>query len=158
LGRDTVAGPSRISALDSHVGYWLRIVSNHVSQAFQRKVEASGVTVAEWVVLRLLHGSEPVNPSQLAERMGMTRGAVSKLIERLVQKTLVERVASRDDRRFQTVGLTAAGRKLVPALARLADENDHEFFGHLGQADRKKLVVQLQQIAHRHGWRNSPVD
>ncbi|QDT52009.1 HTH-type transcriptional repressor NicR [Caulifigura coniformis] len=153
-----VAGHSSVSELDSHVGYWLRTVSNHVSHAFQRKVEDSGVTVAEWVVLRLLHGSEPVNPSQLAERMGMTRGAVSKLVERLVRKQLVERLASRDDRRFQTVGLTADGRKLVPVLARLADRNDHEFFGQLSAADRRKLVAQLRQIARFHGWQNSPVD
>ena len=34
------------SHLTSHLGYWLRHVSNHVSQAFARKVEQQGVTVA----------------------------------------------------------------------------------------------------------------
>ena len=38
-----------VSALDAHLGYWLRAVSNHVSHAFKTKVERHGVTVAEWV-------------------------------------------------------------------------------------------------------------
>ena len=42
------------SELTTHLGYWLRLVSNHVSQAFARKLEGRGVTVAEWVVMRLL--------------------------------------------------------------------------------------------------------
>ena len=46
------------SSLQSHVGFWLRFVSNHVSHAFKLKVETRGVTVAEWVVLRSIvrHG------------------------------------------------------------------------------------------------------
>ncbi|MEI9903207.1 MAG: hypothetical protein WDN06_03970 [Asticcacaulis sp.] len=48
------------SHLEAHLGYWMRFVSNHVSQAFARKVEAHGVTVAEWVVLReLFEGAMP---------------------------------------------------------------------------------------------------
>ena len=54
------------SALEAHLGYWLRFVSNHVSHAFKTKVEAQGVTVAEWVVLRWLFDHASARPSQLA--------------------------------------------------------------------------------------------
>jgi hypothetical protein len=40
------------SSLESHLGYWLRYVSNHVSHAFALKLAALEVTAAEWVVLR----------------------------------------------------------------------------------------------------------
>lgn len=43
-----------VSALNAHLGYWRRFVSNHVSQAFKVKVERHGVTVADWVVMRAL--------------------------------------------------------------------------------------------------------
>ena len=55
--------------LAAHLGYWLRYVSNHVSQGFARKVEAHGVTVAEWVLMRSLLDDQEVAPSRLAERM-----------------------------------------------------------------------------------------
>ncbi len=88
----------------------------------------------------------------------MTRGAVSKLIDRLSRKKLVLRSSSEGDRRYQTVELTAAGRRLVPVLAQLADENDREFFGHLKPEERTKLVKLLQDIVRRHGWKELPVD
>jgi DNA-binding MarR family transcriptional regulator len=146
------------SMLDDHAGYWLRYVSNHVSHAFAMKVEAHGVTVAEWVLMREMLESDATNPSLLADKVGMTRGAVSKLIERLCQKKLAVRMASDIDRRFQSVDLTATGKRLVPVLAKLADENDQEFFGHLQPEEKNKFVSLLQEIVRHHGWKDLPVE
>jgi DNA-binding MarR family transcriptional regulator len=120
--------PVRISDLDAHLGYWLRFVSNHVSQAFAGRLQGKGVTVAEWVVMRQLFGEAGMAPSLLADRIGMTRGAITKLADRLVGKELVIRRADPKDGRAQTLALTARGRALVPELAALADDNDTEFF------------------------------
>src|SRR5271167_3770136 len=98
--------------LTAHLGYWLRYVSNHVSQAFARKLEAHGVTVAEWVLMRQLLDVEALAPSRLAERMGMTRGAISKLADRLIVKSLAARAADPEDGRAQTLSLTLAGRAI----------------------------------------------
>jgi DNA-binding MarR family transcriptional regulator len=146
-----------VSNLEDHLGYWLRFVSNHVSDAFRRMVETHGVTVAEWVVLRELWSVDSVNPSQLAEKLGLTRGAISKLVERIVQKGLARRDVGDDDRRFQTVTLLPAGRKLVPVLARLADQNEDEFFGSLPPTDRKRLARLLREMVRQHGWKDVPL-
>lgn len=148
---------AQISGLESHLGYWLRFVSNHVSHAFMQKIEARGVTVAEWAVLRQMWESGAVNPSQLAAAMGMTRGAISKLAERLCVKQLVTRGESDTDRRYQNLSLTVSGRKLVPILAKLADENDREFFGHLTAETESQLVGLLRDIVTRQGWKDIPV-
>jgi DNA-binding MarR family transcriptional regulator len=138
--------PPIISSLETHVGFWLRFVSNHVSHAFKLKVEAHGVTVAEWVVLRALFDTDDVNPSEIAQRLGMTRGAISKLVDRLVAKRLVKCTADSSDRRFQSLILTPAGRKLVPVLAALADQNDAEFFGKFTD----EQTIGVDRAAERH--------
>lgn len=150
--------PNAPSPLDAHVGFWLRFVSNHVSHAFRRKVEAHGVTVAEWVVLRQVLTSGATAPSEIAAALGMTRGAISKLTDRLLAKKLVARTASVEDRRSQTLSLTAAGRRLVPKLAALADVNDGEFFGHLSGDERAKLVELMKEVVRRHGLKDVPVE
>lgn len=147
-----------LSALDSHLGYWLRFVSNQVSHAFAIKLAARDVTVAEWVVLRELFDLDGVTPSQLAEKLGLSRGAVSKLADRLDDKGLVTRTANPDDRRYQTLGLTQIGRRLVPSLSALADRNDAEFFGHLSATDRAAIEVAMRDIARRLGLHNLPVE
>lgn len=139
-----------VSDLTAHLGFWLRAVSNHVSHAFAAKVAAEGVTVAEWVMMRSLYGSGPLAPSRLAEAMGMTRGAVTRLADRLIGKALVNRTADPDDGRAQTLALTPAGERLVPRLAALADRNDAEFFGSLSAGERETLERLLKRLV-RHG-------
>jgi DNA-binding MarR family transcriptional regulator len=145
------------SHLSSHLGYWLRHVSNHVSQAFARKLEAEGVTVAEWVVLRELYDVDVLGPSRLAEKMGLTRGAVSKLANRLIAKRLVRREESDDDRRAHFLALTADGRAIVPRLAALADSNDAEFFDHLTAEERSAITDILMAIVKRRALKGMPI-
>ena len=96
------------------------------------------MTVAEWVVVRELYDAESA-PSALADRLGMTRGAISKLADRLIAKGLIARRANAGDRRFQTLALTRQGRAMAPKLAALADENDEEFFAHLDRETRETI-------------------
>lgn len=149
--------PPAVATLQTHLGYWLRYVSNQVSHAFSRKVEAHGVTVAEWVILRELHDGESM-PSALADRLGLTRGAVSKLADRLAAKRLLSQRPRADDARSLTLALTARGRGLVPILAALADKNDSEFFGCLDAQVRRTVESAMRQLVQHHGLRGVPTD
>jgi DNA-binding MarR family transcriptional regulator len=148
---------TEFSSLESHLGYWIRYVSNHVSHAFALKLAAVGVTVAEWVVLRELYDSGSA-PSALADRLGMTRGAISKLADRLIDKELIVRRASAGDRRFQSLALTRLGRAITPKLAVLADENDQEFFADLDIGTRAAITAAMKAIVRSKGLRDAPVD
>jgi DNA-binding MarR family transcriptional regulator len=147
------------SRLTIHIGFWMRLVSNSVSLAFARRLVASGVTVAEWVVLREMYGGDDTtSPSVVAELTGLTRGAVSKLISRLLEKGLVTRKESTRDRRYQDIELTQAAITIVPQLAKLADENDEEFFGVLSKSDRKMLAGILKKTAALHRLNKMPIE
>jgi DNA-binding MarR family transcriptional regulator len=149
----------RVAPLDAHLGFWLRQVSNHVSQAFARKVEATGVTVAEWVILRELYDLPAgASPSRLATLTGLTRGAVSKLVERLVTKALVSRSSVAGDRRLQEVRLTPDAVALVPRLASLADANDAECFDVLAPDEQAALMGLLKTISARKKLSQAPID
>jgi len=156
--RDAKAPNPMVSDLKKHIGFWLRFVSNHVSHAFARKLLASGVTVAEWVVMREMFDDEETSPGVLAERIGMTRGGVSKLVDRLVSKKLVTRRERNDDRRFQSIALTAAGRRLTPHLATLADQNDEEFFHRLSVGERAALMATMKKLVEAHGLQRLPTE
>ncbi|QNM95435.1 MarR family winged helix-turn-helix transcriptional regulator [Chitinimonas koreensis] len=150
--------PTPVSELEDHLGYWLRFVSNHVSHAFRRKVEAAGVTVSEWVALRALYRAEIDTPGALAQAIGMSKGAVSKLLDRLEAKGLAARTVNPADRRQHAVALTPAGHALVPRLAELADRNDAEFFGHLPGPVRAELAATMQDIVRHRQLKTIPLD
>jgi DNA-binding MarR family transcriptional regulator len=156
--KDLSPNELEVSDLKGHVGFWLRFVSNHVSYAFARKLLGSDVTVAEWVVLREMYETESLAPSRLAEATGLTRGAVSKLVDRLFHKKLLTRVERDDDRRYQTIALTEMGRKLVPKLAAQADENDAEFFSALTQQERQALIEALRKLVEANRLTKLPTE
>jgi DNA-binding MarR family transcriptional regulator len=149
---------SSVSHLTAHTGYWMRIVSNAVSQDFARRVAAEGVTLAEWSFMRTLYDVDAIAPSLLAEKMGMTKGAISKLADRLLAKGLVERMESQQDRRAHVLSLSAEGRAKVPVLAALADQNDAEYFGLLTPDEHEVLDRTLRALAARRGLSAVPVD
>lgn len=146
-----------VSDLTAHIGFWLRMVSNHVSQAFAAKLADKEVTVAEWSLMRALYGKEPMAPSRLADAMGMSRGAITKLADRLIAKSLIMREASAHDGRAQTLALTDRGSALVPDLAALADRNDAEFFECLTTGERETLERLLKSLAQRGDMTAIPI-
>ena len=129
-----------------------------LSQGFARKVETEGVTVAEWSFMRALFDQDPTPPTVLADRMGMTKGAISKLADRLLAKWLIERTESVSDKRVHSLCLTSEGKAKVPALASLADENDTEFFGVLTKEEHETLDRILRALAERRRLKTIPVD
>lgn len=149
---------SEISELEDHTGYWLRRVSNYVSHTFAGRLADKNVTVAEWALLRMLYAQKPVPPSHVAQQMGMTKGAITKLVDRLIAKSLVMRSANAEDARAQTITLTAKGKRFVPALAALADQNDKECFASLSAKDRAALRRILQSLSANLGIATIPTE
>lgn len=147
-----------VSDLQTHTGFWLRFVSNHVSQAFAAKLSATGVTVAEWVILRQMYGNDGLTASTLVASTGLTKGAVSKLLDRLIAKGYVERQEREDDRRAQDIQLTPEASKLVPKLAAIADRNDEHFFSVLSSSERTELMRVLQKLVREHELRQTPIE
>ncbi len=144
------------SSLETHLGYWLRRVSNAVSSAFAQALEAERISVAEWVVLRLLHGATRRAAADLATVTGMTRGAVSKILDKLEHKGLTLRTENPNDNRVHWLALTREGQRLVPRLAALADRNDAHFFDCLSAQERATLRRLLEKLTDHHHLRDTP--
>ncbi|WP_338846192.1 MarR family winged helix-turn-helix transcriptional regulator [Massilia sp. W12] len=148
--------PIQPSPLEAHLGFWLRFVSNHVSNRFQQLLEEKGVSVTEWVALRTLWARDETSHAALIQTLGMTKGAASKVISRLEEKGLAGRQLLDGRAREQSLSLSAAGKALVPQLAALADANDAHFFGHLPAAERLALTRAMQALVQYHQLKDIP--
>ena len=135
------------SALEAHLGYWLRLVSNEVSHAFERALRKRDISVAEWVALNQLATATGLTPATLAAAMGMTRGAISKVLDKLSAKQLISRSVSVLDNRVQLLALTAQGRRMLPQLTHIADGNDELFFAALSADEQAALRNLLRKVA-----------
>jgi DNA-binding MarR family transcriptional regulator len=144
-----------VDPLDAHLCYRILEVSRLISHALGLKLAELGVSVAEWLVLCELYETEQTQ-SVLARKLGFTRGAISKLSDRLAAKQLLARRARSDDRRARPLALTDLGRAMVPSLAALADENELEFFGGLDRNAREVMQSTLRAVVFRSRHRPRP--
>ena len=139
------------SALEQHLGYWLRCLSNSVSHRFAERLAKQGVSVAQWFVLRTLYNGDVLTLNEATKQVGVDKSTLSRMIERLVQKGLASR-SEGPDRRSVGLTLTSAGKKLVPKLAKLADENDESFFHTLSARQRQEFLTVIKNLLTANGW------
>jgi len=148
------------SHLHEHLGYWLRQLSNRVSTSFAERLERHGVSVPQWVVLRVLFDANAMPLKEIVSRVGVDQGALSRMVERLIALGLVAREEDRNDRRAVAISLTPGGRKLVPRLAKEADENDATFFASLNPRQHEEFVSTIKSLLTLNGGdsRGIPID
>ena len=146
------------AALEIHLGYWLRRVSNHVSSNFARALQEKQASVAEWVVLSQVREHPEIRPAELADTLGLTRGAVSKILDKLEQKKWISRNTLQADNRGQLLLLTPRGRRVLPVLTDIADRNDARFFDCLADKERQTLEKLLRKLTDFHGLRDIPTE
>lgn len=144
--------------LESHIGYWLRLVSNQISGAFARALQKKQLSVAEWVALNQIQHRADITAVDLADLMGMTRGAISKVLDKLESKKLVRRKTSREDSRVSLLSLTPSGQRSLPDLKCLADNNDRYFFAPLDPEERALLRSLMEKLARAHQMHAPPID
>lgn len=100
----------------------LLVVSRTVERVLESDAVAEAVaeplSASQAQVLRLLGHHERQSVSQIAGFLGVTRAAVSQLIDSMVDARLVRRRPAEHDRRGVTITLTSQGRSRFRAMCR----------------------------------------
>jgi DNA-binding MarR family transcriptional regulator len=134
-----------IYAPQAQLSYWLRLADTHYSEDLEPELKGCSIIASEWTALRELYRPGRLSPSDVARAIGMTKGGTSKLLDRLIQKGLVEKRIGHSDRRFRTVELTEDGRYLVQLLAFSEERADRRFFRRLRLSGRCQLLKGLKR-------------
>ena len=118
----------------------------HLSSRFNAALKPSGVSFTQYNALRILQGEKDGLPSTaIGERMVSRDSDVTRLMDRLVKRGLVERERDPQDRRIVRVRLTAAGLALVEHLEEsMLEVTRHSFAGVKAKRLRRLIEVLLQ--------------
>lgn len=102
---------------DDAMRAWLRFLrlNQRIARLAARVMRATGLSVPQFDLLSTLSEREGTTQQEIAERLYVTKGNISGLIDRMAEAGLVERRALPQDRRSHALYITEAGRE---ALAR----------------------------------------
>jgi DNA-binding MarR family transcriptional regulator len=114
---------------------WLRLLTctTMIEGEVRRRLrEQFDTTLPRFDVLAQLDKAGEMTLGELSQRMMVSNGNVTGLVDRLVSEGLIARRAAPRDRRVQMVKLTAAGRRTFRTMAKANGDWISEIFGGLG--------------------------
>ncbi len=119
-----------------------------LSRNITGKVTALGLTAPQYRVLRQLQqtGGGPLSASELAERLGVTPGNLTGILDRLEQEDLLTRQRGAQDRRSLQVGITPAGEALMQRAVPELHVHLRGLFAPLGLADLSQVQGLLERL------------
>lgn len=127
----------------------LMMAAARIAEPWEKFLRATAdLTPHQYNVLRILRGSHPVKLacSEIAERMVDRDPDITRLIDRLQKRGLVERIRSRKDRRVVEVGITPKGHAVVNGLDQHVLRLPKSLLGHLGPARLRQLSSLLDVV------------
>jgi len=94
---------------------WFRVIRLHrrAVNTVASELKAIGLSIPQFDLLSTLTEREGMSQQELAERLYVTKGNVSGLLDRMVEADLVERRSIPGDRRSNALYLTRKGRELA---------------------------------------------
>src|SRR5258705_4073035 len=112
-------------------------------------IEGTGLGNSDFRVLEVLLHKGPLPVNTIGPIVNLTPGSISIAVERLVEKGLVSRVESAEDRRVRMVALTPAGKNLiVPAFQKHAAQM-RRVFSDLSAEELRDFEMALKRIGRR---------
>jgi len=126
---------------------WLRLLTctTLIEREVRRRLrENFDVTLPRFDLLAQLDRSpNGMTPGELSQRMMVTNGNITGLVDRLVEQGLINRRPSPSDRRAQLVSLTPEGRKFFRTMARANADWVAEMFAELSHDDIETMMELL---------------
>jgi DNA-binding MarR family transcriptional regulator len=138
-----------LDPVDEAIVARLMYVSRHLSANREAALAENQLPRASFKVLLALRGTGApyvASPSEIADRLGLTRGALSSRLAPLENDGLITRETDRDDRRRVHVRLTAEGHRAFEAHARREERGEAAMLDALSIPQRRQLASLLRQL------------
>jgi homoprotocatechuate degradation regulator HpaR len=88
-----------------------------VMKKFSPALKEHGLSPQQWRVIRALIEEEVLDATEISERCALLMPSLSRILQNLQKRGLVDRKTASDDQRRSLVSITAAGRKLFRTLS-----------------------------------------
>ena len=129
-----------------HVWIALNRAMHTFDKPLREQVEAHDLTMKSFAVLEVLLHKGPLPIGEIGERVLLTSGSMTYVIDQLEERGLLVRCPCEHDRRVQIVALTEAGTALINTVFPDHAERLNTLMHDLSLEDRETLFQLLRQL------------
>ena len=128
---------------------WMRMTrfvteSNHLSNEFLKRFD---LTVAQFDVLIQIQTYQPITQSELAEKVTVTQGGISRMLARLEKDGLIER---KQEWKIKKISLTEKGEDILKVATPEQVAFQSSFFNEALTEEELKLLYELTTKLQKH--------
>ncbi len=130
----------------SSIGYILKRAHSLMMDVMEPELEARGYSFVQYVIMAWLRDGIAVNPKDFCMHFRHDSGALTRVIDQLAARGLVERSRGERDRRTVELQLTPAGREAVEGLLPLIIDKLNMALADFSAAEVKELLRLLLKL------------
>jgi len=133
---------------DQHptLGFLLHDVARFLRKRFEQRAGNLGLTRSQWQAIAFLSKNEGIHQAALAEMLEIEAITLVRILDKLVERGLVERRQHPTDRRVWQLFLKEEAHPILVEMQKLGEATRAEALSGLAEADRDKLLSMLSQI------------
>lgn len=138
----------------SHIAAWRAVDTCHaaVTERIQRALVAADLPPLSWFeLLAAIERSPSGRPrmSELANWLTLSRGGITKLVDRLQEAGYIERVSCSEDRRSLRAELTPSGARMLEEMGRVYAAEIDQQLSSLDRTEVELVTSALEKITAR---------
>jgi DNA-binding MarR family transcriptional regulator len=105
----------------------LRILEKEIGIELKNETACCGVTLPQCHILIEINETGPLSLSGISDKLGLDSSTLSRTIDGLVEKGLVERNIEKNDRRSISINLSENGTRKVESINEICNNTYNEF-------------------------------
>ncbi|HID37250.1 MAG TPA: MarR family transcriptional regulator [Ghiorsea sp.] len=131
------------------LGFYINRVSYLMTEEIEKRFKAAGLNIVaqEFAILMRLFQEGNVPQATIIKLMMRDKTTITRRVNGLVKKGLVQRVMSPEDRRCFNIQLTGEGKEALEIAFPMAMGFQQELVAGVSPEDREVTVKVLQQLA-----------
>jgi DNA-binding MarR family transcriptional regulator len=135
------------------IGYLVKRAHSLMLDIMEPVIEQRGFSFVQYVVMSSLRDGIAVNPKTICAQFRHDSGALTRIIDQLAERGLLERVRRDKDRRKVELQLTPAGRETIESIIPLVVDKLNEVLTDFSKAEVQellRLLVKLNTTLQEH--------
>lgn len=97
-------------------------------------------------ILSVIRDTQNISVSEIADNLGVSKGTISELTDKLMEKGLITKIRKESDQRVSLMKITEKGEKTLAKYQDIDDEKDDKLFNNLSLPEKNELHKLLQKV------------
>ena len=138
---------SSVLTLEQYLPYRLSILSNRVSlviaQAYKDKF---GLSITEWRIMAVLGEYPGASADEVSNKTQIEKSMISRAVQKLLGRNLIERHVDDNDRRRQNLELTKTGKEVYDQIVPISYDYEDSLLECLSNKEIKQLDGIIEKL------------